>query len=57
VTTGGSLLAAVDEALESQLRVLATFCVIDRSEGGREALEKRGIPLYSLMTIEEVQSG
>lgn len=57
VTTGGSLLGAVDEALENQLRVLAAFCVIDRSEGGREALEKRGIPFYSLMTIEEVQSG
>lgn len=57
VTTGGSLLNAMGAAEENDLRVLAAFCVVDRQEGGREAIEKRGIPLYALMTIEEVQSG
>jgi orotate phosphoribosyltransferase len=56
VTTGGSLIHAIEATHENELRVLAAFCVVDRQEGGREAIEKLGIPLYALMTIEEVQS-
>lgn len=47
-TTGGSTLRAVKAAEESQFRVEAVFCLVDREQGGREALKDYAFyPLFS----------
>ncbi len=50
ITTGGSALKAAD-AIEAEGGKIA-FCIVlvDREEGGREAIEARGIPVVSLFT-------
>lgn len=48
LTTGGSFLAARDRVVETGAVVLEAMCVVDREEGGREALETAGIPLHAL---------
>lgn len=56
VTTGGSVLTAVDRARESGLEVLGVVVIVDREEGGREALLARGVPLESLYTKTQLLS-
>jgi orotate phosphoribosyltransferase len=50
VTTGGSTLKAVDRARESGLVPAAILALVDRDEGGREALASTGLPFASLYT-------
>ncbi|NIP93573.1 MAG: orotate phosphoribosyltransferase, partial [Akkermansiaceae bacterium] len=50
ITTGGSTLKAID-AIESEGgRILFAFVLVDREEGGRQALQERGIEVLSLFT-------
>lgn len=50
ITTGGSTLKAID-AIESEGgNVVAALVLVDRQEGGREAIESRGIPVYPMFT-------
>lgn len=51
-TTGGSTLAAVRRAEEAGLRVAAVMCLVDREQGGAEAL--RAYPFYALVTAREL---
>lgn len=48
ITTGGSTLTAIERLIESRLHVVAAAVIIDREEGGREAIEEKGIKVYSL---------
>lgn len=48
VTTGGSTLKAIERAKESGLVPVAVLTLVDRQEGGRENLEKTGLPFASL---------
>jgi orotate phosphoribosyltransferase len=48
VTTGGSTLAAVEKLRARGLQVAFVVAVVDRGEGGREALEEAGLALSSL---------
>jgi len=50
VTSGGALLQAVDALREADLNVSAAICVIDREEGGAEAIASAGITFASLFT-------
>lgn len=50
VTTGGSTMKAIDRAKESGLVPVGILALVDRQEGGREALEKTGLPFASLVT-------
>lgn len=52
VTTAKSTLESVDAVLEAfpRCRIQAVIAVVDREEGGRERVEARGIPFYSLVT-------
>ena len=52
-TTGGSTLKAIEQAQRSGLRVIAAICLVDREEGGRQAIE-RHCPFYSLFTAREL---
>jgi orotate phosphoribosyltransferase len=50
VTTGGSTLKAAAKLKDAGYRVVGVAAVVDRLEGGREAIEAEGIPLISLYT-------
>ncbi len=48
VTTGGSSLKAVERARLAGLRVSGVVALVDRGEGGREAIEAAGLRLHAL---------
>ena len=48
VTTGASTLKAVERCGTEGLRVGGVVALVDREEGGREAIEAKGVPLRSL---------
>jgi len=48
ITTGGSTQKAVEAFRAAGIAVHTAVCIIDREEGGREALEKDGVRLLSL---------
>ncbi len=50
VTTGGSLMQACDRVTAAGLNVVAVCAVLDREEGGREAIRAQGYELLSLFT-------
>jgi orotate phosphoribosyltransferase len=50
VTSGGALLSAVEALREAQLDVFAAICVVDREEGGAEAVAAAGVRLVALFT-------
>jgi orotate phosphoribosyltransferase len=52
-TTGDSILKACEKAEEAGYSVAATFCVVDREEGGTEAITRR-YPFYPLFTAKEL---
>jgi len=52
-TTGESILKAADLAEQAGYQVVATFCVVDRQEGGSETI-RRKYPLYSLFTATDL---
>ncbi|MFM7033605.1 MAG: orotate phosphoribosyltransferase [Planctomycetia bacterium] len=54
ITTGGSSLVAIDRAQEFGLVVERVVTVIDRLAGAEAALAARGIPLESLVTIQDL---
>ena len=54
VTSGGSALKAVDAAREFGLQVDRILAVVDRLEGGREAIEAAGLKLQTLVTVRDL---
>ncbi len=56
VTSGGSVIKAIEKTIEAGLKVLGVIVVVDREEGGREALQQLGVPLFSLLTKTELLS-
>lgn len=54
VTTGGSLLRACARVKENGLVIAAVCTILDREEGGREALAGAGYNLISLFTRREL---
>lgn len=55
VTTGGSTAKAVDAVREAGYRVVGAACVVDRCEGGAEALAAIDVPLRSLFTVDALR--
>ena len=53
VTTGGSSLAAIEKAEAFGLKVRGVLAIIDRLEGGREAMAAKGYSLETLLTIRD----
>jgi orotate phosphoribosyltransferase len=53
VTTGGSALKAIERCRAESLQVVACFALVDRKEGGREAIEAAGVPLEALFSRED----
>lgn len=50
VTTGASTIKAIERARAEGLKPIAAFTIVDRQEGGREAIEATGVPVRSLFT-------
>lgn len=50
ITTGGSTRKAIERAIASGLTPVGILCLVDRQEGGREALADTGLPLASIFT-------
>lgn len=56
VTTGGSVLTACERIEAAGLKVLEILCVLDREEGGKENIEKKGLKLRPIFTKDELFS-
>jgi orotate phosphoribosyltransferase len=54
VTSGGSALLAVRQLRQAGYRVERVVAIVDRQEGGRQAMEAEGLELRSLFLLEEV---
>ena len=54
VTSGGALAEAVEALREADLVVRNAICVVDREEGGVDALARLGVRLRSLYTAGEL---
>ena len=50
ITTGGSTLKAIDAIERAGGKVAFALVLVDREEGGRQAIEARGIPVLPLFT-------
>ena len=50
ITTGGSTLKAIDAIEAEGGKVAAALVLVDREEGGRQAIEARGIPVFPLFS-------
>jgi len=54
ITTGKSALQAIDAIKEAGGIIIGVLAVVDRNEGGREAILGRGYPVLSLTTIDKL---
>lgn len=55
VTTGSSSIQAIERLRAAGYKPVAALTVVDREQGGREAIEKLGVKLLHLATLTEVQ--
>ncbi len=56
VTTGGSALKAVNQLREAGYVIEQVVAIVDRQEGGAEAMAAAGLQLRSLFLLEEVSA-
>jgi orotate phosphoribosyltransferase len=54
LTTGGSLLKAVDAVKEAGGEVLTVVALLDRLQGAEEALRKAGLSYIALFTVKDL---
>jgi orotate phosphoribosyltransferase len=54
ITTGGSALRAAKAIAEAGGRIAGVLALVDREEGGREALEKEGLTVIALTRSSEI---
>lgn len=55
VSSGGAILDALAKLKGDGLLPTAAICVIDRQTGGKEALTAAGLPMFSLLTLDEIE--
>jgi orotate phosphoribosyltransferase len=53
VTSGGSALKAIERCRIEKLEVVGCLALVDRMEGGREAIQALDVPLESLFTRKD----
>ena len=53
VTSGNSALKAIERCRAEELEVVGCFALVDRLEGGRDAIEAQRVPLDSLYTRKD----
>jgi orotate phosphoribosyltransferase len=54
VTTGGSALEAIRTVRAEGGEVAGVLAIVDRGEGGREAIEREGLATHALFDVEEL---
>lgn len=54
ITTGGSALKAVEAIRAAGGEILGVLALVDREEGGREAIEAAGLTVISLVTATDL---
>jgi orotate phosphoribosyltransferase len=54
ITTGGSALKAIEVIRAAGATVLGVLAVVDREEGGREAIEATGLHVASIARVSEI---
>ena len=54
ITTGGSALKAVEAVRNAGGEILGVLALVDRQEGGREALEAAGLRVLALATAADL---
>ena len=53
LTTGGTFLQAREHVAATGVQIIGALTVVDREEGGREALESTGLSVHALFTRSE----
>jgi orotate phosphoribosyltransferase len=56
ITTGGSTLRAIDAVQAGGGIVAGVLALVDREEGGRQAIEGTGVPVVALATASQIMS-
>lgn len=54
ITTGGSALRAIEAVRRENGTVAGVLALVDREEGGRQAIEAAGVPVISLVAASEI---
>ena len=54
ITTGGSALKAIKAVEAEGGEVIAVLSLVDREEGGREAIERAGYPVHTLVGVSDL---
>lgn len=54
VTTGQTTIEAIQQAIKADMMVVKVLALIDRQEGGREAIENLGIPFEAIFTKDDL---
>jgi orotate phosphoribosyltransferase len=54
ITTGGSALRAIEAVRSAKASVTGVLALVDREEGGRQAIEKTGVSVISLVTASQI---
>ena len=54
VTTGGSVVKAIDAVRDSGAEVKKLFVIVDREEGAKTRFEEMGVKFYSIFQISEL---
>ena len=54
ITTGGSALRAIDAIREARGIITGVLALVDREEGGREAIEATGVQVVSMVRASEI---
>lgn len=55
ITTGKSALQAVEALEQAGAKILGVLSIVDRQDGGREAISSRGYKVASLVTISDLR--
>ncbi|MDX1612069.1 MAG: orotate phosphoribosyltransferase [Candidatus Thermoplasmatota archaeon] len=55
VTTGGSLIRAIEAVRDEGYTVDHAVTIVDRQAGGHEALAEAGVKLHALVTLKELE--
>jgi orotate phosphoribosyltransferase len=54
ITTGGSALRAIEAVRAAKGIVAGVLALVDREEGGRQAIEASGVPVISLVAASQI---